>query len=120
MTVASFTQRVARERHRFVTSLESKIEDTYAALPELSRKGFAGIVVVDESYRRMHNIVRIGPMVGFIATWRAARTVENVLLPAQSARRGLNADEIDMIEKALQVLREASQRELQSIFANWR
>ena len=36
MAVDPFTERLARVRERFVSALESKIEDTFAAIPDLS------------------------------------------------------------------------------------
>ncbi len=76
-----FTERLARVRHRFVASLESKIDSVYAALPKLSGEGTAVAEVVDENYRRIHDIVGVSPSVGFFATGRVARTVENILSP---------------------------------------
>jgi recombinational DNA repair ATPase RecF len=35
MAVDPFAERLARVRQRFVSALESKIEDTYAAIPDL-------------------------------------------------------------------------------------
>ena len=120
MTIAPFAERLARVRQRFISALESKIEDVYAALPKLPGAGPDIVTVVEETYQRIHAIVGIGPTVGFIATGRAARTVENLLLPARSAGRGLTAEEINLFKKALQALREASQQELQSTYSGWR
>jgi len=36
MAVDQFAERLARVRQRFVSALESKIEDTFAAIPDLS------------------------------------------------------------------------------------
>jgi chemotaxis protein histidine kinase CheA len=111
MAIDPFTERLAKVRQRFVSTLESKIEDTYTALPALSGEGSA----VAETYRRIHGIVGIGPTVGLAATGRAARGVENLLLPAYSAKRGLNAIEMDAVRKALHALREAAQRDIEMI-----
>ena len=119
MPAAPFTERFARVRHRFVSSLETKIDDIYEALPKLSGNGASVAAMVDESYRRIHSIVGVSPAIGFIATSRVARAVENVLRPALTARRGLTPDEIDALRKALQALREASQQEFQSTSSNW-
>src|SRR5476651_962267 len=82
-----FTERLARVRHRFVASLESKIDSVYAALPKLSGEGTAVAEVVDENYRRIHDIVGVSPSVGFFATGRVARTVENILSPPAAPAR---------------------------------
>lgn len=115
MITAPHSERLARIRHRFISSLESKIQDTYAVLPKLSGDGAGVADVVARSYRRIHDIVGVGPTVGFVDTGRAALAVENVLFLAQSARRGLNGDEIDRLKEALQALRNISQRELRSL-----
>ena len=49
MTVDPFTERLARVRERFVSALESKIEDTFAALPQLAGET-ATFAAVDETY----------------------------------------------------------------------
>jgi chemotaxis protein histidine kinase CheA len=115
-----FAERLARVRQRFVSSLESKIEDTYAALPKLSGDGSDVTNTLGEAYRRIHGIVGIGPAVGFAATGTAAKTVENVLIGPYRATRGLAADEADALKKALHVLREAAQQELQATHTNGR
>jgi len=119
MTVDPFAERLARVRERFVSVLESKIEDTYAALPDLAGEA-AGFEAVDETYRRIHGIVGIGPTVGFAATGRAARTLEHILLRPHEAERGLNAEEITSFRKALHTLRETAAGELQSFYSGWR
>lgn len=115
MTIAQHSEHLARVRYRFASSLECKIQDTYAVLAKLSGQGPAVAEVVARSYRRIHDIVGVGPTVGFVDTGRAARAAEDVLFPAQSARRGLNIDEIDRLKQALQALRAISRRELRSL-----
>lgn len=112
--VAPFTERYARVRHRFVSSLESKIDSVYAALPKLLGEGEIVAGIVDENYRRIHDIVGVGPSVGFTATGRVARAAEKILVSARSSRRGLKPEEIDLLRNALHALREASQHEFQS------
>jgi hypothetical protein len=114
MAADSFTERLARVHQRFASSLESRIEDTYADLPKLSGDGRDVITTLGETYRRIHGIVGIGPTVGFAATAKAARIVENVLLGPHSAARGLVANEVDALRKALYALREAARKELQT------
>jgi hypothetical protein len=109
MTIDPFTERLARVRQRFVSTLEGKIEGAYAAIPALAGAAPA----VTETYLCMHSLVGIGPTVGFPATGRAAHDVEAVLRPPQQARRGLTDDEILALTKRLHALREAATRELQ-------
>jgi GGDEF domain-containing protein len=80
--------------------LESKIEDTFAALPDLAGET-AAFEAVDATYRRVHGIVGIGPTVGFAAPGRAARTVENMLLRPHEAERGLTAEEVASFRNAV-------------------
>ena len=112
MPADQFTERLAKVRLRFASTLESKIKETYVALPSLSGNGDDVVDIVGETYRRIHSIAGIGNAIGFGATGRAARNVENVLLPAHAARRGLKAEEIAALRKELQALRDAAQREL--------
>jgi len=120
MAVDPFAERLAKVRHRFVSALESKIEDAYTAVPRLSGTTSGSADEVGEMYRRMHGIVGIGPTVGFAATGRAARSAENVLLAPHHAKRGLTTEEIDSFRKALHGLREAATRELQTFYSGWR
>jgi hypothetical protein len=92
--IAPFTERFARVRCRLVSSLESKIDHVYTTLPKLTGEGAA-----------VTAIVGVSPSVGFIATSRVARIVENILVPAKSSRRELKSDEIVKLMNALQVLR---------------
>jgi hypothetical protein len=120
MAVDPFTERLARVRERFVSALESKIADTSAAIPDLSGETPAVREMVGETYRRIHGIVGIGPTVGFAATGRAARRLENILLEPHQAGRGLTIEEIASFKKALHTLRETAASELQSFHSGWR
>jgi chemotaxis protein histidine kinase CheA len=120
MAVDPFSERLARVRQRFVSTLESKIEDSYADLPKLSGQSHDVIDKLGETYRRIHGIVGVGPTVGFVETGKAAKTVENLLFGPYQAARGLVATEVDALKRALHVLREAAQREVQITYTNWR
>ena len=115
-----FAERLARVRERFVSALESKIEDTYSAIPDLSGESETVRETVDETYRRIHGIVGIGPTVGFARTGRVARQLENILLQPRQAVRGLTTEEITSFKKALHTLRETAASELQSFYSGWR
>jgi chemotaxis protein histidine kinase CheA len=120
MAVDQFAERLARVRERFVSVLQSKIEDAYAAIPDLSGDEPPAVEAVGETYRRIHGIVGIGPTVGFAGTGSAARSVEHILLAPHAAERGLTAEEIDSFKKALHALRETAARELQSFYSGCR
>ena len=64
MPVDLFVERLAKVRHRFVSGLESKIQDAFAAVPKLSGPAPAMVEAVDAAYRRMHGIVGLGDRAG--------------------------------------------------------
>ena len=110
MTVDPFTERLARVRQRFVETLTSKIEEAYAAVPQMVQD----LPAVEEIYRSMHGIVGIGPIVGFPVTGRAARDVENILRPPREVRRALTDSEVVALRNNLDALRDAAQCELET------
>jgi hypothetical protein len=107
-----FKERLAVVRKRFAMSLEGKITDTCAALPKLAGTGADADDVVAESYRRIHGICGVGPAVGFVATGRAARDVEDVLITPFRAKRGLTPHELGHLEVRLAALLAAARQEL--------
>ena len=111
-----FEARLAKVRHRFASSLESKIKDTASALPNLSASAPDAAATVDETYRRVHTICGVGPTVGFPATGRAAREAEVVLLIPMRDKRGLNPDESATLRKAVDNLWKAARSELQLMY----
>jgi hypothetical protein len=117
MSLDAFADRLARVRHRFVSTLESRIEDAYAAIPKLIAAEPVSVTTAASTYRSMHGIVGVGPTVGFPGTGRAAREVEEVLRPAQHANRALTADEILLFKKRLYALSEIAKRELQAFYS---
>jgi chemotaxis protein histidine kinase CheA len=114
MTADPFLDRIARVRRRFVSTLQGKIDDACMAAPMLSDAAPAAPACVAEAYRCMHGIVGIGPTVGFPSTGRAAREVEDVLKGPYQNRRGLTSDEVALVRRRLQALRETAARELQT------
>jgi chemotaxis protein histidine kinase CheA len=120
MSVDPFTERLARVRERFISALDSKITDTYAAIPILAGGSSETVETIAETYRRVHGIVGIGPTVGFAGTGRAARHLEDILMEPHQAKRGLTAQEILTFKKALHTLRETAAQELQSFYSGWR
>ncbi len=80
MYADQFETRLAKVRHRFATTLESKITDAAIAADRMSRSSDGVIKHVSESYRHLHGICGIGPTVGFTATGEAARAAEVTLI----------------------------------------
>lgn len=110
-----FAGRLATVRHRFASTLAAKISDACAALPQLSGNDIAVAEKLADTYRQIHGIGGIGSMVGFVATGKAARVAEDVLLPPFRAKRGLTDDEAENLRKELETLRAVAQFELQSV-----
>jgi chemotaxis protein histidine kinase CheA len=107
-----FQERLEVVRRRFASSLEGKIKDTYADLPSLSGDDANAFDAVSSAYRRIHGICGIGRAVGFAATGRAAKDVEEALLAAYRGHRGLAAEELARLQATLGVLADAAQAEL--------
>jgi HPt (histidine-containing phosphotransfer) domain-containing protein len=116
MHADQFETRLARVRHRFATTLESKITDAVIAADGMSRNGEGVIRHVSESYRHLHGICGIGPTVGFTATGEAARAAEVALLQAYRESRGLTQTEVLNLKKALERLRVAAASELRLMY----
>jgi len=109
-----FSGRLDVVRKRFASSLESNIKDIHAGLQNLSDGGADAVDAVANAYRRIHGICGVGGAVGFAATGRAAKDVEDVLIGAYRGQRGLEAAEISRLEKMLSVLVTTAQTELSS------
>jgi hypothetical protein len=116
MHADQFENRLAIVRHRFATTLESKITDVVVSTDRMSR-GEGGVIEdLSESYRHLHNICGIGPTVGFVTTGEAARAAEVAVMPAYHARRGLTEAEVLSLKKALVRLRAAAAAELRLMY----
>jgi hypothetical protein len=111
-----FETRLARVRHRFAVTLESKIEDTVVSASLMSRGKEGVIKHISDSYRHLHAICGIGPTVGFSATGEAARVAEVALLQAYRETRRLTETEILNLKKALERLRIAAASELRLMY----
>ena len=103
-----FSQRLAAVRQRFAAKLTTRIHDTETGLPKLAGDGPAVIDDLVETYHRIHELCGMGATVGFAATSRAARTMEQMLLEPYRARRPLTPSEIERLRPALDALRAAA------------
>jgi chemotaxis protein histidine kinase CheA len=113
-----FSERLEVVRKRFASSLEGKIENTYAELPHLSDADANAADALANAYRRIHGICGVGRTVGFAATGRAAKAVEDVLVGAYHGKRGLSATEMARLKQTLGLLTAAAQAELRSTYAH--
>jgi chemotaxis protein histidine kinase CheA len=107
-----FNERLEIVRKRFASSLESNIEDIRGELPYLLDGHTNAVDAVATAYRRIHGICGVGGAVGFAATGRAAKDVENVLIGAYRGQRGLAVSEISRLEEKLSSLAAVAQAEL--------
>jgi hypothetical protein len=115
MAVDQFTERLEKIRIRFVANLSRKIDTLDNTLPELSGEGKAVIERLASAHRSVHELCGMGPTVGFVATGRAARAVERILIQPLRAKRGLTDSEAACVRHGLEVLRAAAQAEAQSV-----
>ena len=116
MHADQFETRLARVRHRFATTLESKITEAVVSADHMSRSSDGVIKQVSESYRHLHGICGIGPTVGFTATGEAARAAEVALMQAYRESRGLTQTEVLNLKRALERLRVAAASELRLMY----
>jgi hypothetical protein len=108
--------RLARVRHRFATTLESKITDAVVSVDLMTHSDSGVIKYISDSYRHLHGICGIGPTVGFAATGAAARAAEATLMQALREKRGLTEREVLSLKKALENLRVAAVSELRVMY----
>jgi HPt (histidine-containing phosphotransfer) domain-containing protein len=116
MHADQFEIRLARLRHRFATTLESKILDALVSADHMTRNDAGAIKHISNSYRHLHGICGVGPTVGFAATGEAARAAEATLIQAHHDSRGLTEREVISLKKALEGLRTAASSELRSMY----
>ncbi len=107
-----FEARIARVRHRFASSLESKIKKAMSSAEHISRNEGNVAELLSDSYRHLHNIHGIGPTVGFSATGEAAHEAETALMQAYLEKRGLTEEELLHLKEALVRLRDAAASEI--------
>jgi hypothetical protein len=116
MHADQFETRLAIVRHRFATTLESKIKDVFAAADRMSRDDDSVLSQISQSYRSLHGICGIGPTVGFAATADAAGAAEGALVEAYRESRGLTQGEALNLKSSLLRLQDAASTELRLMY----
>jgi hypothetical protein len=116
MYVDQFEVRLARVRHRFATTLESKISDAVVSADHMTDGDRHALECVSKSYRELHSICGIGPTVGFIGTGDAARDAKAALTEAYLEKRGPTEGEILSLKRALARLRQVAASELRLMY----
>lgn len=112
MEADEFSERLARIRQRFATTLNSKVDDNFACLSKLSKKDADAIETIVVTHRKLHEMCGIAPSIGFAATGKAARSAEAVLREAVRFKRSLTPDELAAFIAQIDSLRIAAQSEL--------
>jgi hypothetical protein len=115
LEVDEFNERLARIHQRFAATLQTKVDDNFAALPKMSEQGAEAVETIVVTHRKLHDMCGIAPSIGFYATGQAARAAETVLREPAKTRRPLTADEVLAIIADLDRLRAAAQSDLESI-----
>jgi chemotaxis protein histidine kinase CheA len=108
-----FAERLAKIRARFAANLTGKLDLLDQALPELSGESDHIPAALVTAHRSVHELCGMAPTIGFVATGRAARAVERVLIQSLRARRGLTESEVASVRQDLTALRAAARSELQ-------
>jgi hypothetical protein len=98
-----FAESIAAVRRRFVTKLDARIDEIACAMPHPGREGGFDVLVL--AHRQAHSLCGIGPTLGFVVTGGVARSIEQLLLGAVKARRGLTDDETLRLGDGIALLR---------------
>jgi chemotaxis protein histidine kinase CheA len=115
MVVDQFTERLEKIRSRFAANLDRKIETLDRSLAQLSGTEDGVVARLATVHRSVHELCGMGPTVGFVATGRAARAVERILIQSLRAKRGLTESEVAGVRQGIAELRAAAQAEARSI-----
>jgi HPt (histidine-containing phosphotransfer) domain-containing protein len=108
-----FAERFAAVRQRFAAKLDARIEEIEAQIETALRGPSLGGApeTLANAHRRAHDLCGVGPTMGFVATGQAARSIEQVLLAAIKAGRGLTPEEVVRTRAGIALLRSAASAE---------
>ncbi len=113
-TEMEFVARIDRIRTRVALKLAHNIQQTYAALSQMTGDGNDAVDAVATAYRWFHDISGIGPTLGFEATGRQARSCAAIVVDPFRTQRGLSPDELALLTSGLEFLRIAALNETNS------
>jgi len=65
-------------------------------------------------HRSDHEMCGTGPIVGFIATGQAARSIEKILIQPLRTKRGLTATEVAAVQERIVTLRADAHKDMQA------
>jgi chemotaxis protein histidine kinase CheA len=109
-----FAERMAGIRRRFAAKVQGRIGEVEAVLPRLTGSGPEVAGTLADAHRRVHDLCGVGATLGFVATGQAARVVEQLLLGAARAQRGLTREELTRVQQGLAFLRQAAENDVQA------
>jgi hypothetical protein len=112
VTSDHFAERFAAVRERFAAKLDARIAEIEATVPELGGDG--ALDALARVHRRAHDLCGIGPTMGFVATGKAARSVEQLLLAPLKSGRPLTASELGELRRGIVAMRSAAQADTTS------
>ena len=101
-------------RARVALKLADRIQQTEAALSQMTGNGVDAVAAVASAYRWFHDLSGIGPTIGFEITGKQARTCTGILVDPFRAQRGLSSDELESLTGGLESLRIAALNEMHS------
>jgi hypothetical protein len=107
-----FAERIAIVRLRFSAKLEARIDGIESAMPQPGR--LVGRDDLAQSHRHAHDLCGVGPILGYVGTAKAARSIERVLLGAVKAERTLTDVEILLVRDGIALLRSTANAEMRS------
>jgi hypothetical protein len=105
---AQFAARIDGIRARFALKLARNIQQTDAALRQMTGGGNDAVDAVATAYRWFHDAIGICATIGFDATGRLARSCSAILVEPFRTRRGLSPDELAQLTESLEFLRIAA------------
>ncbi len=111
-----FAERLVAVRKRFAAKLIGRIAEIDAGLPACAGKDgkVAAAGAVFTAQLKVLDLCGNSPTLGFLATGRAARVCEGILLSPWRDKRGLSEQEMVALRKELAALRVAAESDLQS------
>jgi chemotaxis protein histidine kinase CheA len=105
-----FAERMAAVRQRFIAKLDARIDMIASAMAQPGCE--VGLGTLALAHREAHSLCGVGQTLRFVGTGKAARSIEQLLLAAVTAKRALTDDEILRLGEGIALLRSAATAEI--------